>query len=83
MHTRGFHGWIQLLLLINNNNNSRLHVSIYRIKNRCHIMYILILYKKKILEINIRFVMVQKEDHSKVRKGSPYNHDIHYLKDLI
>jgi hypothetical protein len=53
MHTRGFHGWIQLLLLINNNNNnnnnnnsSRLHVSIYRIKNRCHIMYILILYQK-------------------------------------
>jgi hypothetical protein len=45
MHTRGFHGWIQLLLLINN-NSSRLHVSIYRIKNRCHIMYILILYQK-------------------------------------
>jgi hypothetical protein len=40
-------------------------------------------YIKKILEINIRFVMVQKEDHSKVRKGSPSNHDIHYLKDLI
>lgn len=67
-----FHGWIQLLLLIN------VVGCMYRIKNRCQYIYVLILCIK--IYIRLWDLHGPEERSFEREKGFPSNHEMYYMR---